>query len=220
MTGHTHDLDLVAGLAGGLLDAAEEEVALQLVASCDVCRTEHAVQQRIREGLAGLPPVALTEREKGLVVAATRRRSFRPGPILAAAAAAVIVVVVGITAVLDGDDPRTLAAPPPIIELGDVSAAELAAELDRLVAEEAAIDDNAALLMERAEPETVPAPAADSAAGSAEEEGAPPTPPCDVPPGSTATVLAVVDGRAVVAFVSSDGAVLLDAGTCAPVSPP
>lgn len=218
MTGHAHDLDLVAGLAGGLLDPAEEEEALRLVTSCDVCRHEYGVQQRIREGLAALPPPALTETERETIVsAARRRRSLRPGPILAAAAA-VVVVAVGITAALDGDGSEAA----PVVDLGDVTAVELAAELDRLVAEEAGGEETTAFLEERAEPEAAGASAEPDteSAGGAEEEAPPPEPPCEAPPGSTVTVLAVVDGRELVAFVSPDGAVLLDAGTCAPVSPP
>lgn len=219
MSAHVHDFDLVAGLADGSLDPAGEAAARRAVAECERCRAELALQGAVRERLSHLPAVALTPGERHRLVTATapaRRRFLVPA---LAGVAAVVAVAVGLAGSLDREPPTTLAvsteAPAaPVVDLGPVGADELAGALAELVAGRAAEGGDAGAA---GAGEELAGTAADSAAPAARAERT----PCDPPVGEAvaATVVAVVDGRDVTAFVVGDPprALVLDSETCAPL---
>lgn len=69
MTEHTHDLDLIAEFASG----EPSDDARRLVEACAECRAEFQLQQEIRNLLASLPAVTLTNEESE-----TLHRSLSP----------------------------------------------------------------------------------------------------------------------------------------------
>ncbi|HKX74343.1 MAG TPA: hypothetical protein VJR05_03050 [Acidimicrobiia bacterium] len=62
MTDHSHDLDLIAALAGGLAD--DEALARRLLDECAVCRDEYELQRQMKELLSSLPTPTMTETER------------------------------------------------------------------------------------------------------------------------------------------------------------
>jgi hypothetical protein len=105
---HEHDLDLIAALADGSLDA--ESQARLLVETCAVCGSEYRSQTEVVAWLAAAPVVEMTELEK-----ATLHRDLwtelRSQPLKAGATpwwqtwsyvAAGLFVLVGLVAVLNG----------------------------------------------------------------------------------------------------------------------
>lgn len=247
MTSHAHDLDLIASLADGSIEADESE-ARRLIAECAVCRAEFDRQRRMREALAGLPPVVLTDAERHRIRASLLPPTERPRPRQSGvrrpwrealgAVAALLVVAVGIVAVLEdtGESPPTaplaadaesvgtpeeFAGTPAFVNLGELSSLDLELALDRIVTEESDKASDSARGSGDLGPETTAA--SESAAGTASAATAAPT--CEPPEGSAvvAAVVAVVDGRPIVAFVLDEPAgrrqIILDASTCAPLDP-
>lgn len=103
---HSHDLDLIASHASGLLSGTDESRASELVASCGVCSSEFSTQREIRSLLASAPTPMMSEFERTRMRRAVLDTVAPPTPAvapwqrrflaIAGAAAAVVVVVVGI----------------------------------------------------------------------------------------------------------------------------
>lgn len=101
---HSHDLDLIASHASGLLSGVEESRAAELVDSCEVCASEFASQRQIRTLLSATPLPAMSELERTRMRRAVLDATAPPTPApwqrrflaVAGAAAAVLVVVAGV----------------------------------------------------------------------------------------------------------------------------
>jgi hypothetical protein len=108
---HRHDLDLIAAYASGDLD--DETRAQELIAACDVCRSEYSLHTAVLSGLTGLEQPLMTGAEKSSLHRDiwTELRAGAPSSPAAArrtaplwyrwsAAAAGLFLVVGLLAVL------------------------------------------------------------------------------------------------------------------------
>lgn len=245
MTSHAHDLDLIASLADGSIEGDESE-ARRLTAECDVCRAEFDRQRRMREALAGLPPIVLTDAERDRIRTSVLPLAARPDPRRSSdrrrwrealgAVAALVVVGVGIVAVLEdtGESPPTaplaadaksagtpeLADTPAFVDLGEVSSADLELALNRIATEDSDTASDSAL-ESGARGSGALGPDTTEAEGSTTALAAAPT--CEPPEGSAvvAAAVAVVDGRPIVAFVLDEPAgrrqLILDRNSCSPL---
>ncbi|MEX2654825.1 MAG: hypothetical protein WD532_07330 [Acidimicrobiia bacterium] len=156
---HSHDLDLIASHASGLLSGADETRAAELIGSCEVCASEFSSQRQIRSLLAAAPTPAMSEFERTRMRRAVLDAVARPTPAvspwqrrfmaIAGAAAAVLVVVVGVGVggLFGGDDAGDLVAAESATTAAaadapmDESDATMSALSDHEESERAAADD-------------------------------------------------------------------------------
>jgi hypothetical protein len=141
---HEHDFDLIASIAEGGLNPAEQRAAEARLESCQDCRTDLQLQREALALLRSAPTVSMTDLERASVHRgveqrvgpAVRTERLRPGapwfqrlmPVMSAAAALLIVVGVG-SVLVDGSNNADLATETTAVATGDGAETSNAEEL-------------------------------------------------------------------------------------------